>query len=409
MDTDSCRNEKGGQMKIITYVESEWDDSLGRYVTVPGSEESYEYSGPIAHCGEIIGDIFGGGSSSSTTTMNVPEKTQTEKDVDELTLKQLRRQDEQAARMQPIIQQYLDDYKAERDARQKAGLTPEERALAERESIDRAKRMSDLEEQLANINLESVKRGGKASPEQIEAINAATGAAQKTGEADIERFRTATLRQINEEIAAASGLRPTDTPIVRLSERAGEEATRQQGMLTSRLAETNATARLNFPLATQKLTADIASTQEGLSQAAAQFQQQLQIRAQDNRFRLFAGGSTPTASATGFGATLANERFAGASRTTNSEKSLGLAELGQAAGGIGGLMQGASLFFGSDRRLKKHIKRIGVHRCGAPLYEFEYVWGGGKHIGVMADEILPINPGAVASVGGYLMVNYAAI
>ena len=287
-------------------------------------------------------DLGGGGSSTTTTT--VPEKTATELAVDELTLKQLQRQDEQSARMQPIIEQYLADYQTERAARQQVGLTPEESARAERDSIDRSKRMSNIEEQLANINLETVKRGGAASPEQIEAINAATGAAQRTGEADIERFRTATLRQINEEIASASGLRPTDTPIVRLSERAGEEATRQQGMLTSRLAETNATARLNFPLATQKLTADIASTQEGLSQAAAQFQQQLQIRAQDNRFRLFAGGSTPTASATGFGASLANARYAGASRTTTSEKDLGLADIGQAAGGIGGLMQGARLF-----------------------------------------------------------------
>lgn len=324
-------------MKVITYVESTWDESRGRYVTLPGSERSYEYEGPVARC-----DL--GGGSTTTTTTNVPAKTPTELAVDELTLKQLQRQEETSAKTQPLLDQYIADYTQQQAANKAAGLTPEAQAAATVKSQQQASQLSDIQMELARTNLEAVKNAGKATPEQIAAIDAATGAAQKTGEADIERFRTATLRQINEEVASASGLRPTDTPILRLSERAGEEAARQQGILTSKLAETNATARLNFPLASTKLVSDISSTQQGLSEAANQFSQQLAMRAQDNRYRLFAGGSAGNISPISYGSSLAQQRLGLASRTSDTSTDLGLAGIGQAAGGIGGLMRGAAMF-----------------------------------------------------------------
>lgn len=279
-----------------------------------------------------------GGGSESTTTTNVPPKTDTELAVDKLTLEQLQRQADRDKSLQPMIDQYITDLKAEQDARKASGVTPEQRITQEKDAFERSARMDKVQEELSNLQLEQIKSGGKATPEQIGLIDAATGAAQKTGEADIERFRTATLRQINEEVASASGLRPTDTPVVRLSERAGEEATRQQGMLTSRMAETNATARLNFPLASSKLTSDIATGQQSLDMAAQQFQAQLKARAEDNRFRLFAGSSASTVSSAGFGASLANERLRGASTTTSSDKGFDIGQAGQLAGGIGGVM-----------------------------------------------------------------------
>ena len=381
-------------MKIITRFESAWDEVQQRYVTV--SEDSYEYVGPIARCD------FGGGGSSTTTT-NVPPKTETELAVDELTLKQLKRQDELFEKYKPIIEEYIIDYQARQKARTEAGMTPEAAAKDEVERIARDKRMGKISEDLANLQLEAVKNAGKPTPEQITSIDAATGAAQRTGEADIERFRTATLRQINEEVASASGLRPTDTPILRLSERAGEESARQQGQLTSKLAETNATARLNFPLASAKLTSDIAGQQQSLAEASRQFSEQLNMRAQDNRLRLFAGGSQPQVSSVGFGASMANERFRGASTTTNTEKGMGLGDWVGIAGGIGGLMR-------SDRRLKRDIYRLGELPSGIPIYIFRFIGFEDWHVGVMADEVMGVIPEAVVEDNsGFLLVNYAAL
>jgi hypothetical protein len=83
------------------------------------------------------------------------------------------------------------------------------------------------------------------------------------------------------------------------------------------------------------------------------------------------------------------------------------------AGSAGGLMSGlfglgSSAILASDRRLKRNIHRIGTHRLGIGLYEFEYVWGE-KATGVMADEVLSVMPEAVGTRGGYLTVNYALI
>lgn len=347
--------------------------------------------------------LFGGGSSSTTTT-TVPPKTETELAVDVLTLKQLERQEKLAEQYDPIIQQYIQDMQAEREAQRATGITPEQRATADKEAFERSQRMAKVEEELSTLQLEQIRSGGKATPEQIALINEATGAAQRTGEADIERFRTDTLRQINEEVASASGLRPTDTPVLRLSERAGEESARQQGILTSRLAETNAMARLNFPLASTKLTADIAAGQQSLQMAGQQFQAQLRQRAEDNRFRLFA--SSPTnqfaLSPSGFGATLANERFRSASSSTSGSKGIGLGEVGQLAGGVGGLMTAFS-----DRRLKRDIYRVGELTSGIPVYLFRFIGFEDLHVGVLADEVMGIIPEAVAEhESGYLQVRY---
>ncbi|HLC08971.1 MAG TPA: tail fiber domain-containing protein [Methyloceanibacter sp.] len=355
---------------------------------------------------------FEGGGSETTVTTNIPPKTETELAVDALTLRQLQRQEDLEKQYGPVIQQYLEDLKAEREARISTGITPEQRALADKESFERSQRMAAVEEELTNLQLEQIKSGGRPTEEQIASINAATGAAQKAGEADIERFRTDTLRQINEEVASASGLRPTDTPIVRLSERAGEESARQQGILTSKLAETNAMARLNFPLASAKLTSDIATGQQSLALAGQQFQQQLTQRAQDNRFRLFAANPTNQFSInpSSFSASLAQERLGARTTTTSVDKDFGLSDLGSLAGGIGGLMRGAALFSGSDRRLKRDIYRIGELPSGIPVYIFRFLGFEDWHVGCMADEVMGVIPEAVAEhESGYQMVAYGLL
>lgn len=63
----------------------------------------------------------------------------------------------------------------------------------------------------------------------------------------------------------------------------------------------------------------------------------------------------------------------------------------------------------SDRRLKTNIYRISTRPDGLGVYEFDYIWGGGKQIGLMAQEVLSIYPDAVGSVGGYYTVDYSRV
>jgi hypothetical protein len=74
---------------------------------------------------------------------------------------------------------------------------------------------------------------------------------------------------------------------------------------------------------------------------------------------------------------------------------------GGALGAVGGIVSGFS-----DRRLKRGINKIGKTEGGTNVYSFEYIWGGGTQIGVMADEV-PY--AAFEGPGGYQMVDYSKV
>jgi hypothetical protein len=63
----------------------------------------------------------------------------------------------------------------------------------------------------------------------------------------------------------------------------------------------------------------------------------------------------------------------------------------------------------SDRRLKKNIRRVGDHPRGIGVYEFSYLWSDERHVGVMADEVAGVLPGAVIDLGGYFAVDYGKL
>lgn len=63
----------------------------------------------------------------------------------------------------------------------------------------------------------------------------------------------------------------------------------------------------------------------------------------------------------------------------------------------------------SDIRLKKNIKKISTRPDGLNVYEFDYIWGGDRQIGLMAQEVQGVYPDAVSESGGYLMVNYSKV
>lgn len=70
------------------------------------------------------------------------------------------------------------------------------------------------------------------------------------------------------------------------------------------------------------------------------------------------------------------------------------------------MLPGAALS-GSDRRIKRDIKRIGTISNGLPFYSFRYIWDDAPQIGLMADEVEKVHPGAVIDGPlGYKMVSY---
>jgi hypothetical protein len=83
-----------------------------------------------------------------------------------------------------------------------------------------------------------------------------------------------------------------------------------------------------------------------------------------------------------------------------------------AAWGIGsgmGALGGAAMALLSDRRFKTDIERVGTLDNGLGVYRYRYKSGGPMQIGVMADEVKAVNPGAVINVGGVDYVNYGGI
>lgn len=85
-------------------------------------------------------------------------------------------------------------------------------------------------------------------------------------------------------------------------------------------------------------------------------------------------------------------------------------QAGNAATTSGLFQLGSAGIMASDRRLKKNIQRIGTHALGIGVYIFDYIWGGGKQIGVMADEVETVMPDAViVRPDGFKMVNYSMI
>ena len=69
----------------------------------------------------------------------------------------------------------------------------------------------------------------------------------------------------------------------------------------------------------------------------------------------------------------------------------------------------ASLFVQSDIRTKEDIEQVGVSPNGHKIYEFNYIGKPTGYRGVMAQEVVKIDPMAVGIRDGYLAVNYGKI
>jgi hypothetical protein len=80
---------------------------------------------------------------------------------------------------------------------------------------------------------------------------------------------------------------------------------------------------------------------------------------------------------------------------------------------MAGMQYGAGItkptFSFSDRRLKQNVVRLGTRSDGLGVYGFEYIWGGGRQIGLMAQEVAILYPEAVGESGGFMTVDYGKV
>jgi hypothetical protein len=283
-------------------------------------------------------------------------------------------------------------------------VTPQQRAQAEAAEFTRTQKLGPMQEEILQMQLDQMRQGSKATPEQLASIREATDAGILAGSGDIDTATQRGIGLISDELANSRGLRLTDSPIMNEAGRLARTGMDQKASLINNLRANEANAKLNYPLAVQGLQSNINQGQQSILQNASQFQADLQQRAYQNRLAL-----TGQASNTGLGLASIN---AGAPRgqqgsTTTSNRGLGIQDYGAIFSGIG------SLAAYSDRRLKDDYGVVGRTDGGIDLHVFRYKWEDDNdplRLGPMAQEVAKVRPWAVKRhSSGYLTVDYARL
>jgi len=283
-------------------------------------------------------------------------------------------------------------------------VTPQQRAQAEAAEFTRAQKLGPMQDEILQMQLDQMRQGTKATPDQLASIREATDAGIFAGSADIDTSTQRGIGLISDELANSRGLRLTDSPIMNEAGRLARTGMDQKASLINNLRSNEAQARLNYPLAVQGLQSQINQNQQGILQNASQFQANLQQRAYQNRLAL-----TGQASNTGIGLASIN---AGAPRgqqgsTTTMDRGFGLQDYGALFSGIGALQSF------SDRRLKDSYGVVGKTDRGIDLHVYRFKGEDENdplRLGVMADEVKRVNPSAVRTHrSGYQIVDYARL
>ncbi len=281
---------------------------------------------------------FGDGDSTSTTVVQPAPQSAEEL---ELIRKQIELSEFQLTELerQRVAQEQfgtaLEPFFARQQEEIDAAAAARERQLAAEE------RLGPIREELLTLAIEDIRRGGAATPEQIELIGEAGGAALEKGLIDIGRFETEGFEGLREELAPSLGLRPSDTPILDRGARLAAEALRQRGQLSQGIRGAQATAQLNFPLASSQLLQTSALGQQRLQEATRQFQEQLRSQAFSNRL-----AASQTLGGLGLGLAgvpspgLPSFQRGSTTTQTTTGGGFGLNEVAGLTGGVGGLLSG---------------------------------------------------------------------
>ena len=308
----------------------------------------YDHRGPVAWAK--------GGGGGTTTVINQPNPPSVEEKA--LTAKQVELAEAQLAAIRQQTQLQTDLFAGTKETSDlQLNILRQLVAQGEKPPSQRELDAQAREDEAGKIALETLKRGGAASPEEQRLIGEATAAGIKAGESDIDRSFEDALRQIREELAPSLGLSAGDTPLEDRANLLGREVIRGKADLSTNLRGAEASAKLNLPLARGQLEAGIASTQQQLAIAAQEFQADLRQAALMNRLalsdafgnRVGLGVQSGLGLATGIpGASSLNSavsrmaagRGSVETRSGGGGGGIGLAGIGSVLGGIGGLASG---------------------------------------------------------------------
>lgn len=202
--------------------------------------------------------------------------------------------------------------------------------------------LEPLQKQLLQKQLQDSLQGTAATPEQTAQIDAATSAAFDKGKQQVQDFSTDALDQLRTNLSTTLGLRPTDTPITDRGGLIAREGVRQVGQLSSSLAEANANAKLNYPLAASQVSQAGAGFSANLKQTSDAFQASLQDEAAQNRLRLLgsAGDTINSGTQTGIGLVTGSRGNPLSFQRGSTSTSNTTPGIGSIIGGLGGLASG---------------------------------------------------------------------
>ena len=278
-------------------------------------------------------------------------------------------------------------------------VSKEVKALSQKYGLDVLKQNITnlpLQQELLQSQIDEVRRGGAATPQQEELINEYADEAINSGNIDIERYRTQGLDALRNQLAPALGLRPGDTPVLDRGALLASEALRQGGQLSSGIRGAAANAKLNYPLAASQLTSAIAQGQQGLLRAAGDFQAQLREQAGLNRLRLgepISGlaqmglsGGIGLASASAPSGLLRQQLL-----QSSVQKQGIMSSISGALGGLGGLGIGLDKVGLSSRVIKNDFGAIDPETALAaiakmPVHVWKYHGDTETHIGPFAED-----------------------
>lgn len=318
---------------------------------------------------------MGGGSKSTTSTKveQTPEEKEYNRVQIDLAKQQLRLVEEQHGWQseiynitRPLLAKYglmVDQQFDEWNSPEAADLRTRYRDL-ESAQLDAQMRMLPIQEELMQMQLDEIRRGGRATEEQKRLIGEITDRAIETGDIDINRFLNQGLGQIREELAPARGLRPTDSPMLDAGGRVLEEAIRQKGQLTSQMRGAQANAELNFPLNASQVFSAQNQWQQNFGAQMGQFIAQQRGQADANRTQLMTQLFTSPMSAGEQGLSLINaSRPSPVSFPRNTTETTKTSSGGSILGGIGGLLSGIGSLGGtggifSSEKFKEQVKPI---------------------------------------------------
>ncbi len=217
--------------------------------------------------------LFGGGQSSgaSNTVVNIPGPTEDER---ELTKQQIELQKEQ-----------LDILKSSR-AEQGVAFEFLRTSLNELNTRQAELENDPVLKEITDLQLDILRRGGKASPEELQLIKESADSAIAQGTSDIETAQAASLKSIRDILAPSRGLRPTDTPIQDEANLVGAEGVRQIGQLTRGVRGAQAQAELDYPLAKGQFLTEVSGFASNLATASREFQAGIRNQAFQNQLAL---------------------------------------------------------------------------------------------------------------------------